>query len=158
MRRLAFSLRARVLLLLHKTGFMYCPLSPLTILPLSPPAPLTILPKNPEKNTGTLPPDQLSQTSNFFPNVVWTSVLSLSVSLSHALFTQGPTHTLFFSKTGLCTNGSGRAFQLPRTDLITPIRLLIGPYIYSLHTLHSWSLLHMLFNNSGFPFHCQSYI
>ena len=129
-RRLAFTLRARVLLLLHKTGFMYCPLSPLTILPLSPPAPLTILPKNPEKNTGTLPSDQLSQTSNFFPNVVWTSVLSLSVSLSRTRFTQGPTHTLFFSKTGLCTNGSGRAFQLPRTDLITPIRLLIGPYIY----------------------------
>ena len=131
--RLALRLRARVLTLLHKTGFTYWPPSHPTIPTLSPPAPLTILPKNPEKNTPT------TDVWTFFagPLDLWTRPLSTFQlfskvpSTSHPTpLTQGPTLTLFFWNSGLCTNGSGRAFQPPRTNFLTPFRLLIGPYIY----------------------------
>jgi len=97
--RLALHLRARVLTLLHKTGFTYCPPSPSTILTLSPPAPLTILPKNPEKNTLT------TDVWSFFagPLDLWTRPLSTfqlfskvpSTSYPTPL-TEGPTLTLLF--------------------------------------------------------------
>ena len=97
--RLALHLRARVLTLLHKTGFTYWPPSPSTIPTLSPPAPLTILPKNPEKNTLTTD----VWTFSAGPLDLWTRPLSTFQLFSKVPSSSHPTplhlrshsHTLF---------------------------------------------------------------